>query len=235
MKTAFITGASRGLGKGFVEYFLGQNTLVFAGVRETKDFDKKLASHPNLRIVKLDVSSDSSVDKSVKSVAKLANHLDYLINNAGINRRSASKGEDSVSLLPKLDRDAMLEIFNINSVAPMIILQKFLSLLTSNPSYVINISSNRASYHDENESTAANYGYRASKAALNMLTFCSLFDLPKNVRTFAVHPGSVKTDINPTGSMLPKKQAQKIIDITRNWKKEYNGKFLRFDGSFYPL
>ena len=68
-----------------------------------------------------------------------------------------------------------------------------------------------------------------------MLTFCSLFDLPKNVKTFAVHPGGVKTDMNPNGEHVPIEQAEKMIAITKNWKEEFNGKFLRFDGTFYPL
>ena len=33
MKTAFVTGANRGIGKGFVDYFLKNNFKVFAGVR----------------------------------------------------------------------------------------------------------------------------------------------------------------------------------------------------------
>ncbi len=115
------------------------------------------------------------------------------------------------------------------------ILKIFLSLLVPNPAYVIHISSNRASYHDELINTNANYGYRASKAALNMMTFCSLFDLPKNIRTFSVHPGIMKTDMNPTGKDDPLGQAKKIIAITDNWKEELNGKFLRYDGTFYPL
>ena len=67
-----------------------------------------------------------------------------------------------------------------------------------------------------------------------MLTFCSVMDLPDNVKTFSVHPGDVKTDMNEDGTDLPFDQAKKIIEITNNWKDEMNGRFLRYDGTYYP-
>jgi hypothetical protein len=45
----------------------------------------------------------------------------------------------------------------------------------------------------------------------------------------------VKTDMNPTGDQLPFEQAKSIIDITKNWSDEFNGKFLRYDSTLYPL
>ena len=68
-----------------------------------------------------------------------------------------------------------------------------------------------------------------------MLTFCSVKDLPSNVKTFAVHPGSVKTNMNQQGDQTPYEQAEKIISITKNWKEEFNGRFLRYNGVEYPL
>ena len=110
-----------------------------------------------------------------------------------------------------------------------------LPLLNGKPSFVINISSGRASFKDEFENSTANYGYRGSKAALSMYTFCSTTDLPENVQTFSVHPGDVHTDMNPEGNQTPVEQAEKIIAITENWQEAYNGKFMRWDGTYYPL
>lgn len=236
MQTAFITGANRGLGKGFVEYFLDNDTTVFAGVRDPESVDPKLKKNEKLKIVKIDVSNDSSIAAAVKTVEKKTDHIDYLVNNAGVNKDSATDGhKEKVSRLQDLDRESLGVMFDVNSISPMIVLQKFLSLLTGRPSFVVNVSSCRASYHDEYENSSGNYGYRASKTALNMMTFCSLHDLPDNVKTFAVHPGGVKTDMNPDGEDLPYGQAEKIIDITKDWKEKFNGKYLRYSGEFYPL
>lgn len=233
MKTVLITGAGRGLGKGFVEYFLDQGFLVFAGVRDIAE--TSLKKHDNLKIIPLDVTSELSIEKALDLVSKETEHLDYLVNNAGVNKDTATKNNMGiVCSLPKLNRKVLLEMFDINAISPMMVLAKFLPLLNADPSFVVNISSNRASFSDKTN-TSGNYGYRASKVALNMMIVASLFDLPKNVKTFAVHPGDVRTDMNPAGVSAPYEQAKKIIAITLNWKDKNNGKFLRSDGSQYPL
>lgn len=235
MKYAFVTGTSRGLGKGFVEYFLDQGFLVFAGTRKLGGFDSKLKTHKNIRLIKIDSSSDKSIQKAFKKVKRETDHLNYLINNGGVNKDSATGNKkEKVCNLLELDRKSLLTMFNVNSIGPMIIIKEFIGLLNKKPSFIINISSCRASYNDEYTNSSGNYGYRTSKIALNMMTFCSLHDLPKNVKTFSVHPGGVKTDMNPTGTDDPYEQAEKMINITKNWKEEFNGKFLRYEGVFYP-
>lgn len=233
MKTAFITGANRGLGKAFVEYLLQNNYQVFAGMRDTSKYDLE---HNDLCPIKIDLSSDTAIKKAVQKIQKHTSTLDLLINNAGVNSGSATNGQkDLVNKLDTLDRDKLALMFDVNTIGPMLLVKECLDLLQNNPSFVINISSCRASFHDEYEQTKGNYGYCASKVALNMMTFCSLFDLPKNIQTFAVHPGSVQTDMNPTGEMKAYNQAEKIISITKQWKPELNGKFLNYDGRLYPL
>lgn len=236
MKTAFITGGGKGLGKGFAKYFLDKGFQVFVGVRNPDNIGEDLKNKKNLIVVKMNVSDDESIKSVFKEVSKKVDHVDYLINNAGLNKDSATNGKkELVCNLNALDRESLLKMFNVNSISPMMVIKFFLPLLHSTPSFVINITSARSSYKDEYPNTNGNYGYRASKAALNMMTFSSLFDLPKNVKTFVVHPGGVKTDMNPTGEHDPIEQAKKIIDISKNWREEFNGRFLRFDGTFYPL
>lgn len=236
MQTAFITGGGRGIGKGFAQYFLHKGFQVFIGIRNTDKIDSDFKNKKNLIIIKMDVSDDQSIKAAFNDVQKRTNHLDYLINNAGLNKDTATNNhKELVCNLKDLDRESLLKMFNINSVSPMMVLKTFLQLMTENPSFVINITSGRSSYKDEYLNTNGNYGYRASKAALNLMTFSSLFDLPKNVKSFCVHPGGVKTDMNPAGEHDAVEQAGKIIEISKHWKEEFNGKFLRFDGTFYPL
>jgi NAD(P)-dependent dehydrogenase (short-subunit alcohol dehydrogenase family) len=206
---------------------------VFVGVR---DLTNVALDNPNLIPILLDVTDDRSIRFAFDMVKSKTDHIDYLINNAGLNKDSATNNnKDIVCKLSELDRTALIRMFDVNAIAPIMMLKVFLPLLITDPTYVINISSGRSSYQDEYENTNGNYGYRASKAALNMLTHASTWDLPVNIRTFAVHPGGVKTDMNPTGVDLPVVQAERIIDITRNWKDEFNGKFLRYNGVLYPL
>ena len=236
MNKAFITGGGRGIGKGFATYFLNTGFQVFIGVRNPAKVVPELSKRKNLYVIKLDVSDDLSINEAFLEVCKHTNHIDYLVKNAGLNKDSATGNhKELVCNLKDLSRSHLVKMFDLNAVSPIMVLKSFVPLLKNNPSFVINISSGRSSYKDEYPNAIGNYGYRASKAALNLMTWSSLLDLPKNIKTFAVHPGGVKTEMNPTGDMDPTIQAEKIIDISKKWKEEYNGKFLRFDGSLYPL
>lgn len=233
MKSAFITGANQGLGYGFVEYLLEEGWRVFGGVRKKTSL---LPSAENLSWIEIELSDDESIARAVAQVREQTEAIDLLINNAGINKDTATDNhKEKASDLRSLERTVLQRMFDINSIAPLMVLQKFSPLLTANPAFAINISSCRASFHDEFENIYGNYGYRASKIALNMFTFCSLHDLPKNIKTFAVHPGNVRSGMNPGGTGDPKVQAQKIVSITEAWNDDWNGKFMRYDGSLYPL
>jgi NAD(P)-dependent dehydrogenase (short-subunit alcohol dehydrogenase family) len=232
MKSIFITGANRGLGRGFVDHCLGQGLLVFAGARDVSN----IKPQPGMVPVRIDISDDDSIFSAFRQIKEHTVTLDFLVNNAAINKNSASNGHIELACnLKDLDRKVLLKMFEVNAISPLLVLKRFLPLLNGDPSYVINISAARASYHDEIPESNGNYGYKASKTALNMLTYCTLWDIPQKVRIFSVHPGRVKTDMNPTGNDDPKIQAGKILGITEKWKKEFNGKFLRYDGTLYPL
>ncbi|MDO8538126.1 MAG: SDR family NAD(P)-dependent oxidoreductase [archaeon] len=238
MKTAFITGGGKGLGKGFSDFFLKQGFQVFIGVLSLKEVEPELAKQKNLVIVTMDVSSDDSIKKAFNEVKSKTDNIDFLINNAGLNKDSATNNhKELVCNLKDLDRKSLLKMFDINSVSPMLVLKEFVALMKSNPSFVINITSGRSTYNDELDflNNSGNYGYKSSKAALNLMTFASVYDLPSNVKTFAVHPGNVLTEMNQRGTDNPEIQAGKVIDITSQWKEEFNGKFLRFDGTLYKL
>lgn len=230
MKAALVTGANRGLGLGLVKVLVSKGYTVFAGMRTVDGFTPIANVYP----ITLDVANDETIQNVAETINAQAGKLDLLINNAGLNKDTATDGhKELVSNLPDLDRAALLNMFNINSVSPLIITKYLAPLMTSDQCFIINISSQRASFSDPN--TSANYGYRATKVALNMFTLASLFDLPQNIQTFAVHPGSVLTDMNEHGTISPEESATRILAILDNWDAKKNGRFLDNDGSLYPL
>lgn len=233
MKTAFVTGANRGLGKGFVEYLLSQGYQVFAGVRKNVS---KLNSQQNLVYVECNVSKDDSIDSAVNIITSQTDHIDLLINNAGVNDVTLTDNrKEKVSKLSELNRNQLLKMFDINSISPILVVKKFVNLLNSINCFIINISSSRASYQDEYEEAYPNYGYSSSKYALNMMTYRLSKELPINIHTFSVSPGDVKTDMNQSGEQLPYEQAKNIINITKKWNSDLNGRLLNWNGKRYPL
>ena len=231
MKYALVTGADTGLGKEFAQELSSRGYRVFAGTRRSPE---TLPRMEHVTWMPLELTSDESIRQAVLCVQEETSSLDLLINNAGINKDSATDGhKEKATILEHLDRAILLHMYDVNAVAPMMMTKAFLPLLVGHSSFIINVSSCRASYHDRMPVSSANYGYKASKAALNMLVHCSVNDLPKEVRTFAVHPGDMKTGMNPDGEQDPRVQAIAILQITEHWKDSQNGAFLNFDGTIY--
>ena len=234
MKVALVTGAGKGLGKGFAEFLSENGYFVYAGVHKLSD---KAQSPPlNVKILELDVRDDKSIAQSIETIKSDRGEIDLLVNNAGLNKDSATSGnKELVTRLDSLDRQALLKMFDVNAVGPLMVVKHAIELMKNDPAYIINISSERASYENAMHDSHANYGYKASKAALNMLSKVLVFDLPKNVSVVAVHPGGVRTNMNPNGAFEPKQAATKIHKIIENWDPELNGKYVYNDGSLHPL
>jgi len=138
-----------------------------------------------------------------------------------------------VTVLGSLDRRTLLKMFDINAIGPLMVIKQAVKLMNDSPAFIINVSSDRASLANAMSNSNANYGNKASKAALNMLTKVMVFDLPKNVSVLAVHPGGVHTNMNPNGSLQPRQAAAKIHRIIQNWGLKLNGQFVYNDGSIH--
>jgi NAD(P)-dependent dehydrogenase (short-subunit alcohol dehydrogenase family) len=80
-KTAIITGASGGIGKGLVEGFLRDGYNVVATSREA---DQKLSTSSNLVLVDGDIGKEQTAADAVEAAIKNFGTIDVLVNNAGI-------------------------------------------------------------------------------------------------------------------------------------------------------
>ena len=86
MKSILITGCSSGFGLETAKYFLEQGWRVIATMR-TLD-DNVMPPAPNLQLLKLDVTDQSSIAQAVAA----AGDIDVLVNNAGIGWLNALEG-----------------------------------------------------------------------------------------------------------------------------------------------
>jgi NAD(P)-dependent dehydrogenase (short-subunit alcohol dehydrogenase family) len=90
MKTALITGANKGIGLATAKQLLQHGFYVYLGSRSIKngyDAAEKLTSagFPNAEAIELDVTDENSVKGAREAIGSKTDHLDVLINNAGIN------------------------------------------------------------------------------------------------------------------------------------------------------
>ena len=108
MRTAVVTGASRGIGSEFVVRLLDAGWCVYAGYRS--DMHRlELIQNKNLICHQLDVTNNDSINDFVKGIG---GNVDLLINNAGVP-------DGRWRNLKEIDDEWMLEVLNINSVGPV--------------------------------------------------------------------------------------------------------------------
>jgi norsolorinic acid ketoreductase len=200
--TYLITGANRGLGKGFAQTFLAKpNTTVVAAVRDpAHETSQRLTELPKapgsqLVIVKLDSAIPTDAAEAVDTLKKEhgISALDVVIANAGIGTDGATVRETTAA--------SALQHFNVNTIGPWALFQATADLLqaskTGNPKFVA-ISTFVGSIGGIDKIAAINFppssAYGVSKAALNWLIRRLHFDEPW-LTAFVFHPGLVDTDL----------------------------------------
>ena len=80
-KTAFVTGASAGIGEAAARALLAAGYRVFAGARRL-DRMAELAT-AGATLLKLDLTDDASIVAAVNAIKSEAGRIDVLVNNAG--------------------------------------------------------------------------------------------------------------------------------------------------------
>lgn len=235
MKTALITGASRGLGKEWVlQLSEREDWTVLAACRGTPPTDLPKGVTP----VALDVADERSVASLVALLEGKA--LDLLVNNAAVR-------PDPDLLLDEIDYEAMSHALVTNSVGPCRVLVAVLPALARAEAFtVVNVSSTLgsiAAVKDTREKFPIFKGtdliYRSTKAAMNMATACTALELaeryPKSI-VVALSPGWAQTDMGSrNGRDNPPLTAQDSVKmqlaVFDNLTPADSGKFLELDGT----
>jgi NAD(P)-dependent dehydrogenase (short-subunit alcohol dehydrogenase family) len=99
--------------------------------------------------------------------------------------------------LAQLDSSALMRNFEINAVGPVLALRHFAPFLASGPCIYAKLSARVGSISDNQK--GGWYGYRASKAALNMLLQTAAIELQRKnpqLRVVALQPGTVKSALS---------------------------------------
>jgi len=236
-RTAFVTGADRGLGSALTEGLLAQGWRVFAGqyMPEWPELSDLAEQYPGaLHIVLLDVASMESVQAAAQTVATQIPHLDLLVNNAGVSTRTNPR-----TIRETQDYAEMHRLFDVNSLGPLRVVEAFLPLLDRGTFKRLCFVSSEAgsierSYRD------AWFGYCMSKAALNMAIKNLFNSLRPEGYTFRVyHPGWVRSYMggqkNNEADLEPEEAAAYAIPIFVNAREDEDRLvLLDYQGNEWP-
>jgi NAD(P)-dependent dehydrogenase (short-subunit alcohol dehydrogenase family) len=242
MKTAFITGANKGIGFETARQLLQKGYRVFLGSRDRKrgiEAVEKLISEgfSNAEFIQIDVTDTESVERARASLGEKTDTLDVLINNSGINGIEFDGDKPLMHTATETDVAKFREVFEVNVFGVVNVTQAFLDLLKrSDEPRIVNVSSSQGSLTLHSNPDFIHYRhkgvvYQSSKAALNMYTLVlayELRDLPFKVN--AVSPGSTKTDFNhQLGQGSVEDAARRIIKYATIGSDGPTGKFFSED------
>lgn len=205
-RIALVTGATRGIGLETVRQLAEAGLHVLLAGR---DRDKAVAASLSLQAqgldveaIALDVANDDSIAAAAAEVGRKHGHLDVLVNNAGVLRDDLARKPSEQSL------GAWRETFDTNVFGLVATTQAFLPLLKKAPAArIVNVSSILGSNALHRDPTSTIYefkvpAYNVSKSAVNAWTVQLAHELRDTaIKVNAVHPGSVKTDMNAGGDL----------------------------------
>ncbi|XP_048829284.1 C-factor-like isoform X1 [Brienomyrus brachyistius] len=250
-RSVLVTGASRGIGLQIVKDLAKKTerpALIIATARNpaaAEELQRVAKESSGVHVVNLDVTSQASIDAAVEEASSLlgAEGLNCLINNAAIGKTMN---------LEMVTAEEMLKTYEINTVAPLMVTKAFLPLLRAaatrgsgmgiHRAAVINMSTVLGSIQLNFGSVLGPlaefkwYPYKASKAALNMVTRCLAVDLEsEGILCVAVHPGWVRTDMGgPQADLSVEESASSILSVLAGLSEKDHGGYLDYTGKTLP-
>lgn len=250
-RSILITGCNRGIGLEMVRQLVNStnppNILIAtcrnpAKATELQELAKK---HPMLKVIQFDVTDYSSLPRIVDEVRAAVGDkgLNLLINNAGILEKCPNQMFGIA--LKDLEVKVFKEVLEINTTAPLFLIKALLPLLREAASLGGQLSVSRAAVINMSSILASMgsftgnpdiYGYRSSKAALNMITKALAEDFGKEGIFFvALHPGWVQTDMGTSAAITSAEDCVRaIIQCLPTLLESHNGKLIATTGDVLP-
>ena len=219
MQQVLVTGANRGIGLELCRQLKEQGHEVTAVCRNSSDALDEL----NIQVMdQCDVADQASVSQLAQKLG--SQRYDMIINNAGILTRNA---------LGDIDYSSVMQQFQVNAMAPLMVTEALLEHLK--PAAKVAIVTSRMGSMSDNDS-GGHYGYRMSKAAVNMAGTSLAVDLkPKGIAVGLLHPGYVKTDMTGgQGYVDTAHAAAGLLTRMNELNLENSGTFWHADGERIP-
>lgn len=188
--------------------------------------------------------SRASTDYSEPSLADYATELaqmgpfQRIINCIGTLHDDTVQPEKN---LRQIDADKLAHYYHVNTILPTLCIKHFHRLLDKETTSVFATLSAMVGSIGDNR-LGGWYGYRSSKAALNMVVKTAAIEvrrLNKQACFVAIHPGTTQSELSaPFAKNVkrdryyePEQSAARILDVLATMTPEQTGSFLNWDGS----
>jgi NAD(P)-dependent dehydrogenase (short-subunit alcohol dehydrogenase family) len=244
---ALILGATQGIGLGFVKHLLQQPNIsrVFATYRTTEAAGDLLAlqtANPDRLIcLTLDITDESQIIDLVQTIQRQTKRLHWVINCIGVLHEGTLQPEKSLS---QINPEKLMQYFQVNSIGAVLLAKHLVPLLRhGDRSTFATISAKVGSIGDNQ--LGGWYGYRASKAALNMFMTTAAIEYGRkspNTIIALLHPGTTDTrlsqpfqrNVPPEKLFSTERTVEQLWTVLNQLGSSDSGQFFSWDGTKLP-
>lgn len=243
---ALVVGGNRGIGFGFVKQLLSDQRFeqIFATYRTADSATELLQlaqTHDKLHCLAMDLTDEAQIEQALAKIQTITPELHFVINCVGFLHDGAITPEKA---LRQLQMANLMRYFQVNSIGAALLAKHLLPLLNhKKPNIFATISAKIGSIEDNR--LGGWYGYRASKAALNMFLKTAAIEYSRRSKQTAIvllHPGTTDTRLSepfqrgvPPEKLFPvEKTVGLLMQVLGNVTLADNGSFFSWDGSRLP-
>jgi NAD(P)-dependent dehydrogenase (short-subunit alcohol dehydrogenase family) len=250
---ALVVGGNRGIGLGFVQALLHPNfaaqfqtsiahLFVTYRAEVSAELEAIVTNHSDrVTLIPMDITDEAQIAQGIAQIQSQVSRLHLVMYCVGFLHEAGIQPEKS---LQQIQASHLIRYFQVNSMGAVLLAKQMLPLVKhSDRSVFASISAKVGSIGDNQ--LGGWYGYRASKAALNMLMRTTAIEYSrKSPKTLVVmmHPGTTDTELSkpfqrnvPAGKLFPVEQTvAQLLSVIDGLQPEDNGEFFSWDGSRLP-
>jgi len=242
-----IVGANRGIGLGFVKKLLQDDRIakVYTTYRQSESASELifLAGEHSERLIclEMDITDESQIIKAVQKIHAQVDKLHLVVNCVGLLHEDTLQPEKS---LRQINSENLLRYFQINSIGAVLLAKHLLPLFRHGERSVFATISAKLGSIGDNQ-LGGWYGYRASKAALNMLMRTAAIEYKRScpkALIVTLHPGTTDTRLSRPfqGNVAAEKlfsverTVTQLLIVIEQLQEGDSGQFFSWDGSRLP-
>ncbi|MBC1218913.1 SDR family NAD(P)-dependent oxidoreductase [Nostoc sp. UCD120] len=244
---ALIVGASQGIGIGFVKRLLQDEKIakIYATSRQLElatDLIALAGEHSERLIcLEMDITDELQIVETIQKIHTQVDKLHLVVNCVGLLHEDSLQPEKS---LRQINSENLLRYFQINSIGAVLLAKHLLPLLRHGERSVFaSISAKLGSIGDNK--LGGWYGYRASKAALNMLMRTAAIEYKRScpkALIVTLHPGTTDRRLSrPFQKNVPaeklfsvERTVTQLLAVIEQLQEGDSGQFFSWDGSRLP-
>ncbi len=248
-----IVGGNRGIGLGFVQRLLQpdftdqfQVSVVHLYVTYRTEVSAELAAiaavYPDLlTLIQMDITDEAQIAEGMAQIQRQVSRLHFVLYCVGFLHENGIQPEKS---LQQIQAEHLIRYFQVNSIGAVLLAKQVLPLIKHGDRSVFASISAKVGSIGDNQ-LGGWYGYRASKAALNMLMRTTAIEYSrKSPKTLVImlHPGTTDTELSrpfqrnvpPEKLFSVEKTVAQLLNVIATLPPEDSGQFFSWDGSRLP-